>query len=100
VRRFLAWQSILDDRDTLDLSPHQVRQAETQRAAAECAVTARLPETYQWLLAPWQETPQSPVQWQASRLSGQDALAVRTNKKLRNDELLLTGIAAAIRRAR
>ncbi|EQD51326.1 hypothetical protein B2A_06929, partial [mine drainage metagenome] len=26
VRRYLAWASILDERDTLDLSPHQVKQ--------------------------------------------------------------------------
>ena len=54
----------------------------------------RLPETYQWLLAPVQATPQAPVDWQAIRLSGQDALAARASKKLRSDELLLTGFAA------
>ena len=31
VRRYLAWESILNEKDTLDLSPHQVKQAETQR---------------------------------------------------------------------
>ena len=41
-----------------------------------------------------QATPQAPVEWQAIRLSGQDALAVRASKKLRSDELLLTGFAA------
>ena len=70
-----------------------MKQAETQKAAADGAVTARLPETYQWLLVPVQATPQAPVEWQAFRLSGQDALAVRASKKLRNDELLLTGFA-------
>ncbi len=56
--------------------------------------TARLPETYQWLLVPVQATPQAPVEWQALRLSGQDALAVRASKKLKSDELLITGFAA------
>jgi hypothetical protein len=50
-----------------------VTQAETQKASADGAVTARLPETYQWLLVPVQSTPQSPVTWEALRLSGQDA---------------------------
>ena len=54
VRKFLAWESILEEKEKLDLSPHQVKQAETQTAAAEGAVTARLPETYQWLLVPTQ----------------------------------------------
>jgi len=57
-------------------------------------VTARIPETYQWLLVPVQPTPQTPATWEALRLTGQDALAVRASKKLRNDELLLTSFAA------
>ena len=57
VRRHLAWDSILAERELLDLSPHQVKQAETQRDAAAETVTARLPETYQWLLTPVQKVP-------------------------------------------
>jgi hypothetical protein len=96
ARRFLAWESILADKGEkgLNLDPQQVKQAETQRAAADSAVTARLPETYQWLLAPVQSKPESAVEWQALRLSGQDALAVRASKKLKNDELLITAFAA------
>jgi hypothetical protein len=41
--------------------PVQVTQAETQRAAADSTVTARLLETYLWLLVPGQPTPQSPI---------------------------------------
>jgi len=93
VRRYLAWDSILKDKESLDLSPHQVKQAETQKASADSAVTARIPETYQWMLAPAQETPQSAVTWQSYRLSGQEALAVRASKKLKNDSLLVAGLA-------
>ena len=57
-------------------------------------MTARLPETYQWLLVPTQASPQAAVAWQAIRLSGQEALAVRASKKLRNDELLVTSFGA------
>ena len=94
TRRYLAWESILAEKVTLNLDPQQVKQAETQKTAADGAVTARIPETYQWLLVPVQATPQAVVEWQAVRLSGQDALAVRASKKLRSDELLLTGFAA------
>jgi predicted AAA+ superfamily ATPase len=93
VRRFLAWESILAERETLNLTLQQVKQAETQRDAADGAVTARVPETYQWLLVPVQNSPQAQVEWQAVRLSGQDALAARASKKLRSDELLVTGFA-------
>lgn len=93
ARKLLAWESILAEQKNLNLSPFQVAQAETQRTAAEGAVTARLPETYQWLLVPAQSTPQTSVSWEALRLSGTDALAVRASKKLRTDELYLTSFA-------
>jgi predicted AAA+ superfamily ATPase len=94
ARKYLAWESILAEKVALNLDPQQVKQAETQKAAADGAVTARLPETYQWLLVPVQKTPQTTIEWQALRLSGQDALAVRASKKLKSDELLITGFAA------
>ena len=98
VRRFLAWTSILAEKETLNLDPHQVRQAETQKQAADGAVTARLPETYQWLLVPEQANPQAAITWQAVRLSGGDSLAVRASKKLRNDESLVLSLGSTILR--
>jgi predicted AAA+ superfamily ATPase len=98
LRKYLAWDSILREKETLDLSPFQVRQAETQKQAADAAVTARLPETYQWVLAPEQKTPQSAVAWQAIRLTGTDALAARAGKRLRNDELLVATLGSTILR--
>ena len=88
VRRHLAWESILAEREALDLSPHQVKQAETQRRAAAEAVTARLPETYQWLLVPAQKDPAAPVAWETTRLSGHGALAVRAANRLKSDDVL------------
>jgi len=98
VRRWLAWESILEEKDTLDLTPHQVKQAETQQAASDSAITARLPETYQWLLVPTQASPQAAVEWQATRLSGQDALAARASKNLRGNEALITGFGPTLLR--
>lgn len=95
TRKYLAWDSILTDKTELNLDPQQVKQAETQKASADSAVKARQPETYQWLLVPVQATPQSPITWQALRLTGNEALAVRASKKLKSDELLLTGFAAS-----
>jgi hypothetical protein len=93
VRGYLAWESILTEKVELNLSPHQVKQAENQRKSADDAVIARIPEAYQWLLVPAQATPQSAVEWQSYRLSGQDKLAVRASKKLKNDESLITAMA-------
>lgn len=93
VRKYLAWESILGEKEILDLSPHQVKQAQTQRDAADKTVTARIPETYQWLLVPVQVNPQSSVEWETIRLTGQDTLAVRASKKLKTEELLVMGLA-------
>lgn len=94
IRRYLAWDSILAEKDKLDLSPHQVTQAQQQRTSADATVSARLPETYEWLLVPVQESPKAALSWQTQRLSGQDALANRASKKLRSDELLVTALGA------
>jgi len=98
VRRLLAWKSILDERKALNLDPHQEQQAENQKQAADGAVTARLPETYQWLLVPEQANPQAPITWQAIRLSAGDALAARASKRLRSDESLVTSLGSTILR--
>ena len=95
VRRYLAWSSVVAEAETLNLDPHQTKQAVSQKESANTAVAARLPETYQWLLVPTQATPQANVEWQAFRLTGQDPLAIRASKKLRNDELLISGLAAS-----
>ena len=94
ARKYLAWASILAEKIQLNLTPFQVTQAETQASAADGAVTARLPETYQWLLVPVQGTPQAAITWETLRLSGTDALAVRASKKLKTDEHFLTSFGS------
>jgi predicted AAA+ superfamily ATPase len=98
VRRFLAWKSIIDEKDALNLDPHQARQAQAQLQSADATVKAQLPETYQWLLAPEQAKPQSPISWQVVRLSSGDPLVVRASKRLRSDELLVTSLGSTILR--
>ena len=96
IRRYLAWESILSERVELNLDPHQVRQAENQRHAANGAVEARLPETYCWVMVPTQADPSAGVRWQASRLRENDHLAVRASRKLSRDEQLVGKLGATI----
>jgi hypothetical protein len=100
VRRYLAWESIVTDAESgaLELTTHQIKQAKEQKDTADGIVAARLPEAYQWLLVATQASPQSTIDWKAFRLSGQDPLAVRASKKLRNDELLVTVLAGTVLR--
>ncbi len=98
VRKFLAWDSIVAEKELLNLDPHQVKQAETQRQAADETVNARMPETYQWLVVPVQANPSAPITWERIRLSGSDPLAVRAGKRLRSEELLIQSLGSTILR--
>jgi len=90
VRQYLAWQSIVRDRETLNLDAHGEKQAETAAKKANDTASVQLPEAYQWLLVPGQPNPQTGVEWTATRLQGQDDLAVRAAKRLKKEESLLT----------
>ncbi len=90
VRQYLAWRSIWDERESLNLDAFQSRQAETKYHGADDTVEARLPEAYIWLLVPGQQDPKGSIDWTEIRLQGQDSLAVRASKKLRTEEMLFT----------
>jgi len=60
-------------------------------------VTRQIPEAYQWLLVPVQETG-GPVEWQEFRLQGDGPLAPRASRKLCGEELLVTAMAGTILR--
>lgn len=90
ARQFIAWSSISDDRVTLNLDEFQKRQAETKKKSADEAVDLRITEAYHWLLVPGQPDPKGEVTWTDLKLQGQDSLATRAAKKLKNEESLVT----------
>ncbi len=94
VRQYLAWSSISDDHVTLNLDEFQKRQAETKKKNANEAVDLRISEAYQWLLVPGQADPKGDVAWTDLKLQGQESLATRAAKKLKNEESLLVQMGA------
>ncbi len=88
VRRHLAWASIVRDREALNLSAHQGRQAEGQQDQAAETVGSRIPEAFQWLLVPVQAAPGDAMRWETLRLTGQSGLAERASRRLRSEDLL------------
>jgi len=90
IRNYLAWDSIWKEREILNLDAFQSNQASTKREQADETVQSRIKEAYVWLLAPMQPDPQGSIEWQESRLQGQDPLTIRAIKKLKNDENLIT----------
>lgn len=98
LRRYLAWEKILAEKDDRNLAPNQVRQAETQLQSADAKVQAQVPETYRCLLVPTQASPQAPVTWETSNLRGTDGLAVRVSKRLKSDETMVAALGPAVLR--
>jgi len=96
AKRYLAWQSIVDDSEKLNLDPNQKRQAESRRRDAESTLDNRIPEAYIWVLSPRQEKPSSPITFERVKVSGQEGLAARVSKKLRNEEQLISNMAGTI----
>ena len=90
VRQSIAWDSILKEREPLNLTVFQINQAETRKGQAEDAIKSRIHETWLWCLAPEQTDPQGPIEWSELRVSGADSLPVRTAKKLIHEESLMT----------
>ena len=95
VRKYLAWQSILDDKETLNLSVLQIRQGEEQRKHEDDSISIRLLESFCWLIYPYQSEPNNPVSWTAVRLQGNDPLAVRSAGRLKNDGQLVDQFGGA-----
>jgi hypothetical protein len=97
VRDWLAWTSIDEDKERLNLDMAQSRQVEISVGKADEAIAARIGETYIHLLIPMQEGT-GPVEWLRVRLQGQESIITRASKKLRNEgHLILTWSAALLR---
>jgi len=92
IRQYMAWQSIHQEENVLNLDTFQRNQAKTKYEQAVETVVARIHETYVWLLVPSQADPRNhaTLAMEAYRLQGTDPLAVRASRKLKNDELLIT----------
>ncbi len=83
----------------LNLDTFQLNQTRTRRSAADRAIDDRIGETYVWALVPSQTDPKEPMTWEEVRVTGSDALAKRTFKKLQNEQMLVTKLAASILRS-
>lgn len=90
ISRYLAWQSIHDEREDLNLDTFMRNQARTKQEQSDQTVNALLTETYVWLLFPTQPDPQKPVLvWEERKIQGSDALALKAGQKLINEDQLI-----------
>ena len=71
VCQYLAWKSIEDEREDLNLDQSQIREAEKSRKLCDQQVNALLSNAWCWLLIPGtDEEDRKTLTWNAKRLSG------------------------------
>ncbi len=96
VRRYLAWQSVVDDKEALNLDAHQSRQALETLSTSDKTVNIRLNEAYTWLLVPAQEGARQIVLECKRVTKGEGSFVSRASKQARNEELLITKWSPAL----
>ena len=89
IREHLAWQSIQNDEEQLNLDAQQRKQVQAQLARTKTTVESRLQEAYTWLLVPYQPEAIGQIEWQATRISGQESFYERAARKLHQLEALI-----------
>ena len=87
-RRYLAWQSITGD-ESMDLTAHQQRQAETKMDETSKQVDSLIAETFTLVLTPSQQPGTSDIEWQTIRVNSAGDLAARISRKLDSEEKLI-----------
>lgn len=89
VRDYLAWKSIDEEQEFLNLDAVQRRTVKDNRERADGNIDLRLQTTYSWLIVPEQPDPTGPVRWEAHRISGEDSLYLRAMRKIKQSELII-----------
>jgi predicted AAA+ superfamily ATPase len=79
---YLAWSSICDRVEELNLDAHQTTQARTRRQQTDDAVGLRLAESYKYAIVPRQDDPTGPVTFDVVTLDQQGSVAQRASRKL------------------
>ena len=98
VRHYLAWNSIIEDADELNLDTHQRREALRGKDQSNETLGMRLNEAYCWLLVPTQDGT-DPIEWEEIRMPGpQDNPVVKAVQKVQSDEQLIPQWSPALLR--
>lgn len=99
VKRFIAWKSIISDKDDLNLDGGQLREAESSLNRSNSSVESRMKETYCWLLVPFidQYEDIKTIQWEISNLGGgDDGIVSKAAKKMIQGEQIIHTWAPAL----
>ena len=99
VKRYIAWTSIMSDKEDLNLDGQQVRETENNLKRSNDTVELRLKETYCWLMVPFidQYGDMKAIQWEISDLGGgQDSIVAKAARKMLQSDQVITRWAPAL----
>ena len=89
TRMYLAWRSIVDEHEALDLTPHQKGQAESKMKEISQQVDSLIAEAFTQVLTPKQEAGTSEIEWQTTRATASGDIGTRVSKKLATEEKMI-----------
>ncbi|HHU75981.1 MAG TPA: ATP-binding protein [Firmicutes bacterium] len=99
VRLYLAWSSIKDDSEDLNLDAAQNRETKNNLERSDETVDARIKETYCWLLVPYidKNVEMKTIIWDSIRISGgAEGIITKAAKKMLQNEAIITAWAPAL----
>lgn len=94
ICQYLAWNSILQEKESLNLDVFQSKQATTKQQQTDKDVKNLIQETYIWLLVPEQPDPHDVVEWLDIRLQKHDSPVLQASRKAIHEEHLITQYSA------
>lgn len=101
ARAYLAWRSISDDREQLNLDMAQQRETEQGVRRADQTLSTRIQEAYSWLMAPHVDliSGSMDIAWEIDRIAGGGEDVVhKAASKLVSNEAAITQWAPALLR--
>lgn len=93
VRRYLAWLSIRDDKDILNLDAAQNRETENNLNRSNTQIEAQIREVFCHLLVPYidRAVDLKQIIWDSISIrGGDDGILVKTARKMQQNELLVS----------
>ena len=99
ARLYLAWKSIVADQESMNLTPHQLRQAESKLQETSKQVDSLIGETFTLTLTPSQSPGTSEIDWPTTRATavGGPRRAGSASKLVSEEKLIATYSGVRIR---
>jgi hypothetical protein len=102
IARYLAWSSIITDKEELDLSPGRVRQCEEQRRQASDRVDAQISETFRRIMIPYQSQPSDPTSFRELEFKAgtNEGLIEKIVARLKREDAIAPALGSTVLRAK